>query len=354
MKSRARNSKGLKRSSNGTQQRRVNLVKDTPNSSRAAILQNVPSCSNVDYESNIVHSSVSGINDFHSIFAPPPDVSKMPRVTATSMETEFIEALYPELFNDSSIPHVLHHDLSSSGSDDIDFEGLEIDEEAYGTNSEDGDNEIDGDLGIYDHDDFLSSQEAILLELRREQVEFEENVRQLQEQLQRQGSLLPLLSNGINDSDVTSRERLYSGRPVMTSHVDNERSAFDGDEQHLHFKDDSIRQSHSRSTHVCGLCTEPKSNLCLGKYGEILRPVIIKALATAAAVIAKFHATQNAHAQSSTEDKTIQIQSSRYQEFIPKLSSNESKTSVIDEQQDMDTLSLHDSLARGEMAQYQR
>ncbi|KAF9571602.1 hypothetical protein EC968_000340 [Mortierella alpina] len=134
-------------------------------------------------------------------------------MSSTSMETEYIEALYSNLskMDDSTVPvqqvqsrmHFVQQQQpgdmppnSSSESDGLDYE----DADSYDDHGEDGDCEdFDEGLDVYEHDEFLSSQEAILMELRREQVEFEENVRQLQQQLQRQGSLLPQSSNEAAD-----------------------------------------------------------------------------------------------------------------------------------------------------------
>ncbi|ORZ16070.1 hypothetical protein BCR41DRAFT_353471 [Lobosporangium transversale] len=245
------------------------------------------------------------------------------RIPMTSMETEYIEALYSDLTGESQKNHsvslnqlqdptyVHNPDLedlpphSSSESDDIDYEDLD----SYEDQGRDGDCEdFDDDLDVYDHDDFLSSQEAILMELRREQVEFEENVRQLQQQLQRQGSLLPLSSN-----DGADHEQMVRNGNLHTESLDP--TSNDSRLRDLRFNNAQTDYRHSaefqeRITHKCNLCKEPRSSLCLGKYGWIWRPMIIEALATAAAVIATVTSQQL--------EKSNTHRPHRYDEFLPK------------------------------------
>ncbi|CAO3565811.1 unnamed protein product [Mortierella alpina] len=213
------------------------------------------------------------------------------------METEYIEALYSNLSNmDASAVSVkqvqgrMHFGQqhpgefppnSSSESDDLDYE----DADSYDDHGDDGDCEdFDEELDVYEHDEFLSSQEAILMELRREQVEFEENVRQLQQQLQRQGSLLPQSSNAdykdMTPCDVYTVNEGELANPVEEpyhSHLDHHLPAF----------------NQQTAGYVCELCGEPKSTLCLERQGWAWRPLIIEALATAAAAIASFSVRQH-------------------------------------------------------------
>ncbi|KAF9921366.1 hypothetical protein FBU30_008631 [Linnemannia zychae] len=233
---------------------------------------------------------------------------------ATSMETEYIEALYAELSHQDSIGLNSTHDSlfsqltqlgdlppnSSSESGDIDFEDID----SYDEQGVDGDCEdFEDDLDVYEHDDFLSSQEAILLELRREQVEFEENVRQLQQQLQRQGSLLPTSSSngGINYLQMDQPNIDSSAISELASFVDSTHSLSDTSNAQLW------------TGHECSVCIEPRSNLCMGKYGWYWRPIIIEALATAAAAIAIFNSQQDNALQGSPNQ-----QLSKYNEYLPR------------------------------------
>ncbi|KAF8936562.1 hypothetical protein BGZ58_004024 [Dissophora ornata] len=145
-----------------------------------------------------VHASSSGALD-GAAGGVEHDRSDRRVAPTTSMETEYIEALYSDLSGNGSLEEL--PPSSSSESDDIDYEDMD----SYGDQGDEGDCEdFEDALGVYEHDDFLSSPEAIFLELRREQVEFEENVRQLQQQLQRQGSLLPLSTEEGADLDKHS------------------------------------------------------------------------------------------------------------------------------------------------------
>ncbi|KAF8947044.1 hypothetical protein BGZ47_010482 [Haplosporangium gracile] len=244
----------------------------------------------------------------------------------TSMETEYIEALYAELSHQHSQPLAIslnqtHDSLfsrlaqlsdlpphSSSESGDIDFDDID----SYDEQGVDGDCEdFEDDLDVYEHDDFLSSQEAILLELRREQVEFEENVRQLQQQLQRQGSLLPSSSSndGI-DYEHTDQPDTNSGAvDDLTDMIDTSNLL------------SKTRKGQLWTGHDCRLCVESRSNLCIGKYGWYWRPVIIEALATAAAAIAIF----NSRPVDATQGSSLQ-QPYRFSEFLPRPNSISSQS----------------------------
>ncbi|KAF9097228.1 hypothetical protein BGX23_009476 [Mortierella sp. AD031] len=238
----------------------------------------------------------------------------------TSMETEYIEALYAELSHQDSNPLAIslnhtHDSLfshlaqlgdlppnSSSESGDIEFDDID----SYDEQGVDGDCEdFEDDLDVYEHDDFLSSQEAILLELRREQVEFEENVRQLQQQLQRQGSLLPSSSSNDGvDYEHVGQTSAYPGAPKQnTNTIDTSTSTLSSE----------AHKGQLRIGHNCQLCVEPKSNFCLGKYGWYWRPIIIEALATAAAAIAIF----NSRPVDPTQGSSLQ-QPYRFSEFLPR------------------------------------
>ncbi|KAF9118328.1 hypothetical protein BGW39_001264 [Mortierella sp. 14UC] len=246
---------------------------------------------------------------------PQPERRMAP---TTSMETEYIEALYAELSHQDSQPLAItlnqtHDSLfshlaqlgdlppnSSSESGDIDFDDID----SYDEQGVDGDCEdFEDDLDVYEHNDFLSSQEAILLELRREQVEFEENVRQLQQQLQRQGTLLP--SSSSNDG-------------IDYDNADQSDANLDAVSEHTNATDASNSLSKNQkgqlwTGHDCRLCVEPKSSLCIGKYGWYWRPIIIEALATAAAAIAIF----NSHPTDSAQGTSLQ-QTYKFSEFLPR------------------------------------
>ncbi|KAG0274362.1 hypothetical protein BGZ95_009867 [Linnemannia exigua] len=246
---------------------------------------------------------------------PQPERRMAP---TTSMETEYIEALYAELSHQDSQPLAIslnqtHDSLfsqlaqlsdlplnSSSESGDIDFDDID----SYDEQGVDGDCEdFEDDLDVYEHDDFLSSQEAILLELRREQVEFEENVRQLQQQLQRQGSLLP--SSSSNDGiDYDNVDQLDENPGAVSDHTNTMDTS------------NSLSKTHKGKLwtgHDCRLCVEPRSSLCIGKYGWYWRPIIIEALATAAAAIAIF----NSHPLDSTQGTSLQP-TNKFSEFLPR------------------------------------
>ncbi|KAF9948691.1 hypothetical protein BGZ70_002092, partial [Mortierella alpina] len=243
-------------------------------------------------------------------------------MTSTSMETEYIEALYSNLSNmDVSVEPVkqvqgrMHFGQqqpgdfppnSSSESDDLDYE----DADSYDDHGDDGDCEdFDEELDVYEHDEFLSSQEAILMELRREQVEFEENVRQLQQQLQRQGSLLPQSSNDAADykdmtpCDVYTVNEGELAHPVVEPYhslLDHHLPAFD----------------QQTAGYMCELCSEPKSTLCLEKQGWAWRPLIIEALATAAAAIANFSVRQHPGIEDEESGSLSLQRAFRHSEFL--------------------------------------
>jgi hypothetical protein len=248
------------------------------------------------------------------------------KAPATSMETEYIEALYAELSHQDSQPLAIslnrtHDSLfshlaqfgdipanSSSESGDIDFDDID----SYDEQGVDGDCEdFEDDLDVYEHDDFLSSQEAILLELRREQVEFEENVRQLQQQLQRQGSLLP--SSSSNDGI----DYEHADQPDTSSGVVGEQTNMIDISNSL----PKARKGQLWAGHDCRLCVEPRSSLCIGKYGWYWRPIIIEALATAAAAIAIF----NSRLVDSTQGSSLQ-QPYRFSEYLPRPSNIQSRS----------------------------
>ncbi|KAG0198289.1 hypothetical protein BGX28_008267 [Mortierella sp. GBA30] len=263
----------------------------------------------------------------------PENIAQLPKVgrrliSTTSMETEYIEALYSDLpgldtsdlpvnfkpnsvyFERQRLEDLRSH--SSSESEDIDYE----DAGSYDDQGDDGDCEdFDNELDVYEHDDFLSSQEAILMELRREQVEFEENVRQLQQQLQRQGSLLPLSSN--DSAEFENMDHC----DACSDNVDQPASPVDGSNGSLEIQGDTEADNHhlsalkEQSEYSCNFCSNPKSNLCLEQYGWIWRPLITEAIATAAAAIANFSARQKLGTD--VEAKILPPQHPfRYSEFL--------------------------------------
>ncbi|KAG0046375.1 hypothetical protein BGZ83_008446 [Gryganskiella cystojenkinii] len=228
----------------------------------------------------------------------------------TSMETEYIEALYAatptdqhHLLNDTDQDlrraRVQDRRIGNSGSgseeeeEDLDFDELG----SYDDHGDDGDCEQDSedeDLDAYEHDDFLSSQEAILMELRREQVEFEENVRQLQQQLQRQGSMLPLLPNDTLDLGPRDHGDAQSnGLELSPSLVEDSRRQTEPGVIDLKVKQVHNIVSAQTKRQPCTLCPDPKSSLCLENMGWAWRPLVVEALATAAAAITLFKARKN-------------------------------------------------------------
>ncbi|KAF9361335.1 hypothetical protein BGX26_004193 [Mortierella sp. AD094] len=275
----------------------------------------------------------------HEISSPMPNQTtngiEYPRFDrrppTTSMETEFIEALYSDLSGRTSCSpsinvnplldstYTVHSDLdlpphSSSESDDIDYEDMESYDEDRG---EDGDCEdFDDDLDVYEHDDFLSSQEAILMELRREQVEFEENVRQLQQQLQRQGSLLPLSSNDGDEFESIAQGNVYSD--LIDTTGDNNNNVHEIDGESIEHRIGSAIGIYPGSIYACNSCKDPKSSLCLENYGSIWRIAIIEALATAAAAIASFNAHQYQQSQDYSDQSSIDQTKFRHFEFLPR------------------------------------
>ncbi|KAF9942944.1 hypothetical protein BGZ67_009403 [Mortierella alpina] len=243
-------------------------------------------------------------------------------MSSTSMETEYIEALYSNLssMDASAVPvkevkSGMHFEQqppgemppnSSSESDGLDYE----DADSYDDHGDDGDCEdFDEELDVYEHDEFLSSQEAILMELRREQVEFEENVRQLQQQLQRQGSLLPQASNEAADFEDMAHCDVYSDNEgELASPVEEPYPSLMG--HHL------PAFNQQTAGYVCELCSEPRSTLCLEKQGWAWRPLVIEALATAAAAIANFSVRQHPGMEDE-EDGDLSLQSTfRHSEFL--------------------------------------
>ncbi|KAG0369640.1 hypothetical protein BC939DRAFT_439010 [Gamsiella multidivaricata] len=345
MKSKARNSKGSKKSANGSANgAKESSVKDglvthiispldqghpgAVNTSKAG------SGTNMDKPSASEHNTTLekfGPRDMHHSTAlngieyTRADRKVMP---TTSMETEFIEALYSDFAGQS--PHSQgadsNHHQDTLYDEDPDLEDLPPNfSESEGNENENVDSYEDqagdsgcenfgDDLDVYEHDDFLSSQEAILMELRREQVEFEENVRQLQQQLQRQGSLLPISTSQGTDYNSIARDVIYSDavEPLDTSMINCDSNstlnALDDDQEH-----DTLHSTlmHASAQLSCKFCPDPKSVLCLEKYGWAWKPVIVEAMATAAAAIANFSTMQ--HRRGGHGDYSL-----RYSEFLPK------------------------------------
>lgn len=220
----------------------------------------------------------------------------------TSMETEYIEALYAatassQLSRDMGQDNLRGSHLedpvadnSTSGSEDLEFDDLASYDHGEDGDCEDSDEELDD----YEHDNFLSVHEAVLMELRREQVEFEENVRQLQQQLQREGSIFPLSLN-----DTPELEHITHGDACSDS-ADQPPNPMEGTSPHFEpdTHDRSSNQAH-RVVHqqskkaACVFCQEPKASLCFENLGWAWRPLIVEALATAAATITMFKARKD-------------------------------------------------------------
>ncbi|KAG0294116.1 hypothetical protein BGZ98_001899, partial [Dissophora globulifera] len=296
MKSKARNAKGAKKSSNSVAHDSKEAKQDGPaNNLQPSPQKQNPSGSHYqqqnsnpakttaddqDADSRSMRSPEGSASLHHSTQNSNKDLSNTTNGTdahsgyrrilakvavTTSMETEFIGALDSDLAEHADQEGQPN---SSSESDDVDYEDMDIyDEQVDGADSEDFDA-----LGAYEHDDFLSSQEAILMELRREQVEFEENVRQLQQQLQRQASLFPL----------------------------------------------SVEEKADMDKQGCTLCSEPKSCLCLERYGWVWRPAIVEALATAAAAIANFSVRQSRGTLHMNDGESFLQRAFQYSEFLPR------------------------------------
>ncbi|KAG0254839.1 hypothetical protein BG011_005504 [Mortierella polycephala] len=282
---------------------------------------------------SIQHTSISTLQQQRSenpvglqSGAATPQADKM-LVPATSMETEFIEALYFDLADQG--PHSLpidhnhnrvcaipstHGDLpphASSDSEDIDYDDMDSNEDQ----GDDGDCEdFDDDLDVYERDDFLSSQEAILMELRREQVEFEENVRQLQQQLLRQGSLIPLSTNEELEAGILAHGDIYSDIADQSiDPIDNPDRLLDIQQEINHQARTIVKP---RTTYACKLCCERKTNLCLEKSGWAWRPLIIEAMATAAAAIANFNVRQHRDTGDGGGGGTSIQRGIRYSEYL--------------------------------------
>ncbi|KAF9111550.1 hypothetical protein BGX27_004772 [Mortierella sp. AM989] len=349
MKSKAKNSKLPRKSSNGTSQKQNNPGMDNAMKAIQSTLQDE---SQSGTGARAKHQSLNSksnkalhynCQNRRETLSPTPNPTSNgheyprfdPKPLITSMETEYIEALYSDLsgrnLHDSVYNGHSDFDLpphSSSESDDIGYEDMESYE---GDQGEEGDcKDFDDDLDVYKHDDFLSSQEAILMELRREQVEFEENVRQLQQQLQRQGSLHPLTSNDGGECKDISQGDVYSNKIGTTGKNNND---LENDARSVKVDDSIATKIHAGSMRPCSFCIDPKSSLCLEKYGSFWRPVIIEAMATAAAAIANFNARQ--YNESQGKDSVA----FQYNEFLPKAKQSLAYPIIDLEQQDLHHLS---------------
>ncbi|KAI1317858.1 hypothetical protein EDD11_007660 [Mortierella claussenii] len=369
MKSKTRNSKGSKRTSNGVSGRRKETVTQIESRQR---IETTPSQDYSQPSEHSGHDQATGTSELieeianrivpvsiapqfspqHSHYPPhtegpngmdsSADYASVDRkVPMTSMETEYIEALYSDLSKQVPQTHGIdidelhdsaysrHSDLrnnalkplpGSNGSNDINYEGVESYED-----EEDGDREdFDDDLDVYEHDDFLSSQEAILIELRREQVEFEENVRQLQRQLQRQGSLLPMsLGDSVGFENMV-RDDLYpdSLNSVVSPTGGRHSTTLQTPGHDASSPITRLATTYPRSHHGCQLCSAPKPSLCLERYGWVWKPIIVEALATAAAAIASFHVQQQNSTQGRYGNGADAQHASRYGEFLPRLPSD--------------------------------
>lgn len=251
MKSRTRNVRGSKKSTTDTRT-------STSVSTSSTLASTHPTTETVN-----IHSFTSKMPGAEG---NRPDTSQ--RVpTTTSMETEYIEELYSKMSmqEDVNEPH--------SGSR-IDFD-LDDDDDNYIDCSDDADGEYD-DHDENDHhihgDISNSTQNTILMELQREHLEFEENVRQLQRQLRQQSSL-ETFEEGFSSDDNLSEGSIGSPFPS------NDLNSYDMD----YFLE---------TTGMCARCVDPKPTLCLETYGRFWRPFIVRAMATAAAAIAQYHDIQ--------------------------------------------------------------
>ncbi|KAG0018443.1 hypothetical protein BGZ80_007168 [Entomortierella chlamydospora] len=356
MKSKPRNSKGSKKSG------RKNPAMDNPIKPIHSTFQDNPHPDPtaisrdrvMQYRTLIPHEVPSPLPNQTTNGIEYPRFDRRP--PTTSMETEFIEALYSDLSRRTSCSpsinanptldtaYTVHSDLdlpphSSSESDDIDYEDMESYDEDRG---EDGDCEdFDDDLDVYEHDDFLSSQEAILMELRREQVEFEENVRQLQQQLQRQGSLLPLSSNDGDEFESIAQSNVYSDHIDVTGDSNNIAHEIDGGK--IEHGIGGAIGVFPGSNYTCNSCKDPKSSLCLENYGSIWRIAIIEALATAAATIASFNAYQYQQDQDRNDQSSIDQTKFRYFEFLPRPRPPNRPRDTLEHQYDLKSLKSNEA-----------
>ncbi|KAF9426172.1 hypothetical protein BGZ94_006854 [Podila epigama] len=186
--------------------------------------------------------------------------------------------------------------------EDVDDEEEEDDDD-YIDCSEDADGEYDDHDGqeMYgqDEDEEAATRDAILMELQRDHLEFEENVRQLQEQLKQHSAFNTPSGDMMDDGTYSSGE----DRSVDSVEVY-------GDPGNGYTID-----SFLQNTGVCVRCPEPQSHYCLETYGVLWRPFIVRALATAAAAIALFHSELQA-SQSNTKQGTVPVKD--YSQFLPR------------------------------------
>lgn len=176
------------------------------------------------------------------------------------METEYIEELYSKMS--------MLEDREPLSNSRIDFD-LDDDDDNYIDCSDEADEYDDHDEDDHHHGDISNStQNTILMELQREHLEFEENVRQLQQQLRQQSSLEPF-EEGFSSDDNSDGS---IGNPFPSNNL----NSYDMD----YFLE---------TTGICARCIDPKPTLCLETYGRFWRPFIVRAMATAAAAIAQYH-----------------------------------------------------------------
>ncbi|KAF8934958.1 hypothetical protein BGZ52_002263 [Haplosporangium bisporale] len=206
-----------------------------------------------------------------------PDTSQRPGTT--SMETEYIEELYAKMS--------MQEDPEPLSDSRIDFD-LDDDDDNYIDCSDDADEYDDHDEDDHLHGDISNStQNTILMELQREHLEFEENVRQLQQQLRQQSSLEPF-EEGFSSDD-------NSEGSIRKPFPSNDLNSYDMD----YFLE---------TTGICARCVDPKPTLCLETYGRFWRPFIVRAMATAAAAIAQYHDIHG----------TLQQKDSPFSNFLPR------------------------------------
>ncbi|KAG0345030.1 hypothetical protein BG005_001498 [Podila minutissima] len=246
MKSRTRNVRGSKK----------------PNDTRA-------STSSTSSTLASAHPTSESVN-IHSFTSKRPDVegsrpdTSQRAPTTTSMETEYIEELYSKMSMQEAVSEPHSDSRIDFDLDDDDDNYIDCSEDADGEydDHKDDDHQIHGDISN-------STQNTILMELQREHLEFEENVRQLQQHLRQQSSL-ETFEEGFSSDDNLSEGSIGSPFPS------NNLNSYDMD----YFLE---------TTGMCARCVDPKPTLCLETYGRFWRPFIVRAMATAAAAIAQYH-----------------------------------------------------------------
>lgn len=171
----------------------------------------------------------------------------------------------------------------NSSSESADYEDIDSSEDHRDAQSE----EFDGDIDTNDHEDFISFPEAIPMEMKRDQH-------------------FRWRGLGVSQSvDDKSRESQVDADPTDSTASTTQR---------CHDATRSSAPINIGSRLECTVCTDPKPMLCLDNRGWIWRPLIIEALATAAATIANLYALQH-HSDGAG---SLSQNSFRHGDFLPK------------------------------------